>query len=63
MTTISVLLLHHRLNKTPTAANQLHVSNILTFCMSTEHVHVSAIQSHFALRTTTITGEDRIFDC
>jgi len=54
MTTVRVLLLHHKLIKTPTAVKQLHSVNILIFCMSTEHAFsVSAVLSHYELHTTT----------
>jgi len=53
MTTVRVLLLHHKLKTTPTAVKQLHVVNILIFCTSTEHVfNVSAVLSHYELHTT-----------
>jgi len=37
MTKVCVLLMHRKLNKTPTTAKQLHIVNILIFCMLTEH--------------------------
>jgi len=54
MKTLRVLLLHHKLNKTPTAVKLLHIVNILILCTSTEHVfNVSAVLSHYELHTTT----------
>jgi len=37
MTTVCILLLHRKLNKTPTTATQLHIVNSLIFCTSNEH--------------------------
>jgi len=54
MTTVRVLILHHKQNKTPTAVKQLHIVNILILCTSTEHAfNVSAVLSHYELHTTT----------
>jgi len=54
MTTVCVLLLHHKLNKTPTTVKLLHTVDILILCTSTEHVfNVSAVLSHYELHTTT----------
>jgi len=54
MTTVRVLLLNHKLNKTPTTVKQLHIVNILILCTSTEHVfNVSAVLLHYELHTTT----------
>jgi len=54
MTSVCVLLLQHKLNKTHTAVKQLHIVNILILCTSTEHVfNVSAVLSNYELHTTT----------
>ena len=55
MTRVRDLILHHKLNKTPTNTKQLQISNILIFCTSTEHVvfNVSAVLLHYQLHTTT----------
>jgi len=50
MTTVCVLLLRRKLNKTPTTAKQVPSVNISIFCKSTEHVfnvfNVSAVLTH-----------------
>jgi len=53
MTTVRVLLLHHKLKKHLQLSNSYTMSTFLIFCTSTEHVfNVSAVLSHCELHTT-----------